>query len=108
MQAQLNKTVSWCALGASEVSVDIPSALPDGEYLIRAEHIALHDAGYVGGAQFYLACGQINITGGGSGSPGPLVSFPGAYSSSDPGILIDFNGPPPKEYIFPGPEVWEG
>ena len=55
--------------------------------------IALHVAQSVGGAQFYLSCSQITITGGGSGTPGPLVAFPGAYSPTDPGILIDIYYP---------------
>jgi hypothetical protein len=90
----------------SEPSVTLPAALPSGEYLIRIEHIALHGAWTVGGAQFYLSCGQINIINGGSGAPGPLVSFPGAYSATDPGIKYDIYGYPPKAYKAPGPAVW--
>jgi hypothetical protein len=33
-------------------------------------------------AQFYLACGQVNVTGGGSGTPGPLVAIPGVYTGN--------------------------
>ncbi|KAF2025061.1 hypothetical protein EK21DRAFT_104255 [Setomelanomma holmii] len=40
-------------------------------------------------AQFYLSCTQVRITTGGNGAPGPLVAFPGAYKSTDPGILVD-------------------
>jgi hypothetical protein len=75
------------------VTFTIPAATPSGDYLIRVEHIALHVAQSTGGAQFYLSCGQITVTGGGSGTPGPLVAFPGAYSASDPGILIDIYYP---------------
>lgn len=71
----------------------IPAATPDGDYLVRVEHIALHTAQSAGGAQFYISCGQINITGGGSGEPGPLVEFPGAYDAADPGIQININYP---------------
>ena len=54
-------------------------------YLVRIEHIALHQAMNQGGAQFYISCAQINVTGG-SGSKTPAtVSFPGAYSGTDPG-----------------------
>ncbi|KAL1746836.1 glycoside hydrolase family 61 protein [Schizophyllum fasciatum] len=62
----------------------IPKAVPSG-----GEQIALHAAGTEGGAQFYIACAQINIENGGSGTPTPTVSFPGAYSPTDPGILIN-------------------
>lgn len=54
----------------------IPKSTPDGEYLLRVEHIALHMAMQANKAQFYLSCSQIKITGGGSGTPGPLVSLP--------------------------------
>ena len=49
-------------------------------YLLRVEHIALHDAYYYGGAQFYIACAQLEVTNGGDGSPGPLVAIPGVYT----------------------------
>lgn len=94
--------------GVSEPSVTLPAALPSGEYLLRIEHIALHAAGATGGAQFYLSCGQINVINGGNGTPGPLVSFPGAYSPTDPGIKYDMYGYPPKAYKAPGPAVWSG
>jgi len=71
----------------------IPKATPSGDYLARIEHIGLHAASQKNGAQFYLSCGQITVTGGGSGTPSPLVSFPGAYSASDPGILIQIYYP---------------
>ena len=87
----------------------MPKALPDGEYLLRVEQIALHQAAQAGGAQFYVACAQIKVSGGGSGTPGPLVAFPGAYSASDPGIKINLNTqPPPSTYTPPGPAVWSG
>jgi hypothetical protein len=41
------------------------------------EHIALHSASAVGGAQICISCTQIDVTGGGSGTPGRLVAFPG-------------------------------
>ncbi|CCA67657.1 related to cel1 protein precursor [Serendipita indica DSM 11827] len=68
-------------------SFTVPSCIPPGNYLLRVELIALHGASSYPGAQFYMECAQINITGGGSASP-PTVSFPGAYSGSDPGILV--------------------
>ena len=44
------------------------------------EAIALHVAQTYGGAQFYISCGQVEITGGGNGTPGPLVEIPGVYT----------------------------
>ncbi|KAF9468707.1 glycoside hydrolase [Collybia nuda] len=88
----------------------IPKNTPNGQYLLRGEQIALHVAGTLGGAQFYIGCAQINVVGGGSGSPGPLVSFPGAYSATDPGILLNMYNLPAgySGYQAPGPTVWKG
>jgi hypothetical protein len=95
-------------LDAATVSVKIPSSLPSGDYLIRVEQIGLHVASSVNGAQFYISCGQLTVTGGGSGSPSPLVSFPGAYKNTDPGLLINIYYPVPTNYTCPGPAVWSG
>ncbi|EJD51746.1 hypothetical protein AURDEDRAFT_143034 [Auricularia subglabra TFB-10046 SS5] len=79
----------------------IPSDVAAGQYLLRAETIALHVAGSSGGAQFYMSCYQLNISGGGSANP-PTVRIPGAYSASDPGILVDIHRDL-STYVIPGP-----
>jgi len=86
----------------------LPAALPAGSYLVRVEQIGLHVASTFGGAQFYIGCAQITVTGGGSGTPGPLVAFPGAYTGNEPGILIDIYNIPANYggYVVPGPAVW--
>ncbi|GKT43007.1 putative endo-beta-1,4-glucanase D [Colletotrichum spaethianum] len=85
------------------LSAKIPSCIASGEYLIRVEHLALHGAGTEGGAQFYVGCAQVSLSGGGSTSPSGLVSFPGAYKSTDPGILFQPYWPTPTSYTNPGP-----
>lgn len=71
------------------------------------EHIALHSAGTVGGAQLYIACAQLNVTGGTGtiNTSGKLVSFPGAYNATDPGLLFNLYYPVPTSYTNPGPAV---
>ena len=59
--------------------VTIPSDLAAGDYLLRAETIALHAASQEGGAQFYMSCYALKVTGGGSAAPSG-VKLPGAYS----------------------------
>ncbi|KAI1269781.1 glycoside hydrolase [Xylariaceae sp. FL1019] len=104
-----NKQMTWPGQnGYTTSNATIPAATPDGEYLLRVEQIALHLAMQPNGAQFYLSCSQIKVTGGGSGTPGPLVALPGAYSSSDPGILVNLNAIQPESYVPPGPVVWTG
>ncbi|KAF8606739.1 hypothetical protein BDV93DRAFT_488617 [Ceratobasidium sp. AG-I] len=80
----------------------IPKCIPSGNYFLRAEIIALHAAGSYPGAQFYMECAQINVTGGGSASPA-TVSFPGAYSGTDPGVKINIYYPVVTNYTIPGP-----
>ncbi|KAH9897270.1 glycoside hydrolase family 61 protein [Xylariomycetidae sp. FL2044] len=83
----------------------IPSDIAPGEYLLRAETIALHSAGQAGGAQFYMTCYQITVTGSGSATPAG-VKFPGAYKATDPGIQVDIWGNGFTEYTIPGPPVY--
>ncbi|RDW70098.1 hypothetical protein BP5796_08495 [Coleophoma crateriformis] len=88
-------------------SFTLPSDLAPGNYLIRAEVIALHAAGSTGGAQFYMSCYQINVSGSGTATPAGVL-FPGAYSATDPGILIDIYSTI-NNYTIPGPaDVFTG
>ncbi|KAI1506409.1 glycoside hydrolase family 61 protein [Biscogniauxia marginata] len=96
------KDITWANNGLSEVTVTIPSCLAEGYYLLRVEHIGLHSASQEGGAQFYQACAQLHISGGGP-KTFPGVSLPGAYSASDPGVLINIYWPVPTNYTNPGP-----
>ncbi|KAL2151326.1 hypothetical protein VTH82DRAFT_6424 [Thermothelomyces myriococcoides] len=92
---------------AGEHYIDIPSCIPEGQYLLRAEMIALHAAGSPNGAQLYMECAQINIVGGSGSLPSQTVSFPGAYSANDPGILINIYSMSPSDtYTIPGPPVF--
>ncbi|KAI5887184.1 glycoside hydrolase family 61 protein [Schizophyllum commune H4-8] len=101
-------SISFPGSDIDTITFTIPKSLPSGDYLIRAEHIALHSASSFGGAQFYLSCAQVKVTGGGNGSPGPLVSIPGVYTGNEPGILINIYYPVPANYTMPGPAVWHG
>ncbi|KAK4236144.1 putative endo-beta-1,4-glucanase D [Achaetomium macrosporum] len=97
-------SITWPSSGKTEVSVQIPKCVANGDYLLRAEHIALHSAGSTGGAQFYISCAQLTVTGGtGTLNTGSLVSFPGAYKATDPGILFQLYWPIPTSYTNPGP-----
>ncbi|KAI0650901.1 cellulose-growth-specific protein [Trametes meyenii] len=91
----------------SSWTTTIPSSVPSGNYLIRFETIALHSLP----AQFYPECAQIQITGGGSRQPtaDELVTFPGAYSNSDPGLTTNLYTQAAESestYIIPGPPLY--
>jgi len=88
-------------------NVTIPSNLAPGNYLVRHEIIALHLATEPGMAEFYPACSQLSVGGSHTGQPNDdeLVSLPGAYSDSDPGIYDPNVFDPSVPYVFPGPNV---
>ncbi|CAI4218835.1 unnamed protein product [Parascedosporium putredinis] len=84
-QPNFGAQLTWPSNGKSSFSVNIPSCIPAGDYLLRAEHIGLHGA---------------------STEPSAKVAFPGAYKASDPGIQININYPVPTTYQNPGPAVF--
>ncbi|KAJ7733345.1 glycosyl hydrolase family 61-domain-containing protein [Mycena metata] len=88
-----------------KVTFTIPPCIAAGQYLLRHEMIALHSATSYPGAQFYMECAQLKITGGGSTSPA-TVSFPGAYAGTDPGITVNIYYPLLTNYTIPGPPVF--
>lgn len=107
--ALLGGTLLTRPSGKSQIPFTVPQCLAEGDYLFRVEHVALHSASSAGGAQFYLSCAQLRVTGGGSGSakePGELVSFPGAYKATDPGIMINIYNNGGKAYQPAGPGVF--
>ncbi|KAF8175812.1 cellulose-growth-specific protein [Pholiota molesta] len=93
-----------------QYSATIPAALAPGNYLIRNELLAIHQANT---PQFYPECAQLIITGSGTGVPSGsyLTTFPGGYSASDPNINIniyDATTAARTTYTVPGPAVWTG
>lgn len=92
--------------GIQNFTVDIPTDLPAGEYLLRGEHIALHAAEEFEGAQYYIGCAQLSVTGSGSGSPSPLTTIPGEYTGYEAGLIIDIYYPIPTNYTAPGISTW--
>ncbi|TFK21483.1 hypothetical protein FA15DRAFT_707197 [Coprinopsis marcescibilis] len=93
-----------------KVSFKVPACIEPGQYLLRAEIIALHVAHY-DGAQFFLSCAQLDITGGGNVVPATTAKFPGAYNSTDQSlrrtIVAYMPNPPNVNYPLPGPPVFD-
>jgi hypothetical protein len=106
-RGQANSDGNWCAYNKDRLDWQIPAKLPPGEYLVRAEHIGLHE-GHKSRAQFYITCAQLKVNGPGGGTPGPLVKIPGIYKQADPGIRYDKWVSRPAPYVMPGPAVWDG
>lgn len=65
----------------------IPKSLAPGNYLIRHELLALHQAN---APQFYPECAQLKVTGTGTASPAAsfLTTIPGYATANDPGVMV--------------------
>ncbi|KAL4800166.1 glycosyl hydrolase family 61-domain-containing protein [Aspergillus venezuelensis] len=101
--------VEWAAFqnnGITNFTFTLPEDTPAGEYLVRAEGLAVHGASTFQGAQWYIGCAQIKVSGSGSGSPSPTVSIPGVYNGREPGVLFNPYWPPVTNYTVPGPVTW--
>lgn len=89
-----------------------PASTPPGEYLLRAEGLALHAAHKRGCAQFYVACAQLRVLNDAyddddDDSPAaPTVRIPGVYNDTTPGVLIPDFWTRITDYTPPGPELW--
>lgn len=85
----------------------VPASLLAGNYLVRHELLALHQAK---APQFYAECAQIVVTGSGSAQPSGdyLANIPGYASQSDPGVTVDTYNSAITTYTCPGPKVWTG
>ncbi|TGO39729.1 hypothetical protein BHYA_0049g00650 [Botrytis hyacinthi] len=74
--------------GNMSYTFKLPTGMASGEYLLRSEMLALHSAQTVGGAQWYIGCAQLSITGTSGDSCGPSIELPGDYNATDPSIYI--------------------
>ncbi|KAF2688294.1 lytic polysaccharide monooxygenase [Lentithecium fluviatile CBS 122367] len=85
----------------------VPKSLAPGNYLIRHELLALHQANT---PQFYAECAQLEVTGSGTAQPSGdyLANIPGYAPQSDPGITVDTYMSKAETYTCPGPKVWTG
>ncbi|KAF8314454.1 glycoside hydrolase, partial [Clavulina sp. PMI_390] len=89
-------------------TVTIPPTIKAGQYLLRAELLALHNAGQ---PQFYPSCSQLNIASSGSSVPtsSDLVAIPGVYANAGKAINGDVwdNGDAayPSSWPVAGPAV---
>lgn len=94
-------------LNTNEWSSKVPESLKPGDYLIRHELLALHQANT---PQFYPECAQLTVEGSGSASPSGeyLTPIPAYAPQSDPGIMVDIYNGGLTSYTPPGPKVWTG
>ncbi|KAI9889679.1 MAG: hypothetical protein M1814_005080 [Vezdaea aestivalis] len=88
-------------------TVTIPSDIAPGNYVVRHETIALHEAQNNAGAQFYPQCINLAVTG--TGTANPIgVAGTSLYNANDPGVKFNMYYPVPKSYSIPGPPLYSG
>ncbi|PWW79974.1 Lytic polysaccharide monooxygenase [Tuber magnatum] len=85
----------------------VPRDLAGGEYLIRGEMLALHQAQDIGGAQWYVTCGQLHVYSTGGDARPSTVSIPGHTTPDDPGVHYNMWAQSISlPYRIPGPEPY--
>lgn len=85
-------TDAWCTWGEPGISFTIPETIPDGEYLVRVEHVAIHGAqGSPDGAEYYYACGQLKVEGSTVDSLPDMetISIPGGVQPDDEAVMFN-------------------
>jgi hypothetical protein len=96
-ECMLIKVDKWANQVAADngntYSVQLPSDIKSGTYVLRTELLALHgnmanlNTTNLAGPQFYPYCFNVEVINGGSAEP-EGVKFPGAYKLSDYGIAF--------------------
>jgi lytic cellulose monooxygenase (C1-hydroxylating) len=86
-------------------TVQIPSTIAQGNYVVRHETIALHAASSANGAQNYPFCFNLAITSSGSDNPAGVLGT-ALYKETDPGIIYDIYQNTLATYTIPGPALY--
>lgn len=108
-------TTAWCTWGEPGIAFTVPDTIPDGEYLVRVEHIPLHGAqGTPTGAEYYYSCGQLKVEGSTVDSMPAFdtISIPGGVQPDDEAVMFNI-WTSVTEYpytvgpsLIPGGETW--
>ena len=88
-------------------SIQLPSGLAGGYYLVRPELLALHQADKTpSNPQFYVGCAQLFLNSTGTGKPSSTVSIPNYVQPMSPPVHFDiWTTPLALPYPMPGPDV---
>ncbi|KAF2664585.1 hypothetical protein BT63DRAFT_93205 [Microthyrium microscopicum] len=104
---QTNHDNAWETYGKKQMEATIPATTPPGEYLVRFEHVGIHE-NHKNKSQMYFECAQVKVTGAGGGTPGPMFKIPGVITASSPMITFSKWGPAKSTFPMPAPAVWTG
>ncbi|KAL8943039.1 MAG: hypothetical protein Q9216_001327 [Gyalolechia sp. 2 TL-2023] len=89
-----NSSGKWCTekimANNGKLSVNLPTDMAGGYYLVRPELLALHEADKSPpDPQFYVGCAQIFLQSSGSSVPKDTVSIPGHVSMQDKAMTFN-------------------
>lgn len=101
----------WCTEKLNDnnghLTVTIPTDLQGGNYLVRPELLALHQADKTPpDPQFYVGCAQIFLTSSGSATPKDTVEIPGYVNMNLPAMTYNIWTTPLKPYVPIGPPTY--
>ncbi|KAJ6529908.1 glycosyl hydrolase family 61-domain-containing protein [Mycena vulgaris] len=96
------------AKAGSVSTFNLPQGLAAGEYILRHEILALHDA-QNSDPQFYPICANLIVTGDGSAPLPAGVPIPGPSYATSPFLKVNlFDGSlEGQDYVAPGPPVFD-
>jgi cellulase len=72
-------------------TIQLPSDIKPGTYILRTDLLSLHGNGKIDGPQFYTHCFNLEISGSGTATPAG-VKFPGGYGANEPGVVMRLSG----------------
>ncbi|KAH8729036.1 glycoside hydrolase [Phaeosphaeriaceae sp. PMI808] len=105
----------WGTYQAKSWRFNIPPTTPEGEYLLRFEHVYPLPVDSLQGAQFYANCAHIRVVNAGAqpaSSPGPLVQIPGVYTFGQKELYffadVGNETYDIRDFVEPKPAVWRG
>ncbi|KAK5004377.1 hypothetical protein LTR60_006569, partial [Cryomyces antarcticus] len=103
----------WCTEklidNKGHLSVNLPSDVAGGYYLVRPEVLALHQADKTpSDPQLYVGCAQVFLKSAGTATPSNTVSIPGHVAEGQPGLKFNIWATPMAlPYPMPGPAVYQ-
>ncbi|KAL8285876.1 hypothetical protein RB597_002788 [Gaeumannomyces tritici] len=102
------KDDGWLTKDKDRFTFKLTDKIPAGEYLMRIEHMAVHQP--FKQKELYIMCAHVEVESSYTGpEPGPTIKLPGGYKTDDKAFGLDsWANPPPKEAFAPGPALWPG
>ncbi|KAL1617070.1 hypothetical protein SLS54_008065 [Diplodia seriata] len=97
---------NWRSYGEGTFNVSIPTTVPNGQYLLRIEHIGLHRPST---REMFFNCAQVEVTGSSATDvPGETASIPGIYSADDEWVSAWSMYESPSSFPYSGPATVDG